>query len=232
MAGSHSDPNAPEPKPTIVRKDLVPLKRSERIASGIIAGVIAAGLVVYITAIRMVDQAAPECVQSVTPNCVVTVNQLPDPAISLGLLAVALVFSLFAATGYVWSIKTSIFEGTPTTKDAEVLPNDAPPVQEAASLVKETASERTVMLGRSYLNVIDPDNYVYARPTLGELREIVPDDLWDKAQAKWGTLYPGSSLLSAVRNVKGKLESANQPGYFIVQAVSPTNELVSLKLER
>jgi hypothetical protein len=88
------------------------------------------------------------------------------------------------------------------------------------------------MLGKSYLNVIDPDNYVYARPTGGEMRDLVPDDLWDKAQAKWISLYPGSSLLTAVRNVKCKLESAGSPGYFIVQALSPSNELVSLKLER
>jgi hypothetical protein len=130
MAGSHSDPNAPEPKPSVVRKDLVPLKPIERIASGIIALIFAIASAAYITAIRTVDQAAESC----GDDCVVTVNQLPEPAIALGLLAFVLVFSLFAATGYVWSIKTSVFETSPSSKDAEVLPNDSPTVQHPIAL--------------------------------------------------------------------------------------------------
>ncbi len=213
---------------------LVPLSPEARAWSGVVAVLAAVGLVAYIVVQRPIKQALTACTGAKDSTCVVEVTAAPDAAISIGLLAIALIFALFAITGFVWSIKAGLLESQLATTDkAEVVAPTSPEVKEAISVALEKKNKKRVaVVGKENVEALDPTNSTFVFPTAEQIKQIVPEGLWEAAVVKWRENYPGSSLLDRVENVKVKTVTSSSPGYYVLEAKSPDDNPVALKLSR
>ena len=215
------------PKP-VAQAQVLTLSTGSRFLSGVVAVAAAIALYNFVTHTSGTQSVlVPSCKQ-VAKDCVAEISRTPDAGVTLALLGVALIFALFATTGIIWTITTSLFTSAPFI----VTNTSAGDAEKAAPSVKKKLTPANVEQIMRFSSLKVPDLQGVELPELKatpeELASLVPADVWVEAEQRWEGDY-GATLLPALDDVR---HSPGSDTYYLIAKVPGGNSKRAIKVVR